>query len=442
MNRWPLNDTIAVLLLSVVMLSPLPLGSNRPLFWLISAIFVFVTVAIFLVWTAMIQKKMPIPFGKYGLLFAVVLGLQLYILMQVTGIMPNLESIAPKASLLSFIRILSYAAFFFLAIQVSQNTTRANWMLHGIFFSSVGYALFGFAEVTNFVDYPHFLGKQQYIGDATGTFINRNSYATYLGFGILSGMSLIKQRINRTGAGFCLSFFADIRLASYLVLSVLMVTTLVLTNSRMGVVAFLVAATIFIFRSTAMQNNLKIPTRVIVVATFFLAIPGVQFLYGNGLFERLGSVEKDIDVRFSLYSQVWEMVRSKPLTGQGADSFAVAFPAFHRLPVSPDLVWDKAHNTYLTNWAELGMIFGSIPLLLGMIVFVKMCKYVFFRRQDTVLPLLGVCVAVQAGLHSLVDFSLEIQANVYVFLAIMALGFSAAVRSELDDVWRARHDAD
>jgi O-antigen ligase len=69
--------------------------------------------------------------------------------------------------------------------------------------------------------------------------------------------------------------------------------------------------------------------------------------------------------RLQLYQQVFTMIKARPLTGFGFDSFPPAFEMFHKTPVTAGFVWDKAHSTYLTLWAEAGLLFGSFAPLAG-----------------------------------------------------------------------------
>ena len=113
------------------------------------------------------------------------------------------------------------------------------------------------------------------------------------------------------------------------------------------------------------------------------------------------------------------------LLGYGGGTFEVAYPLFHQLPVSPDLVWDRAHSTYLSLWAEMGVIAGSIPLLLVLWIAMEALRLYLSRRSgDWTAPAAAVAVIVVAALHSTVDFSLEMQANVFLFLAILATGIA------------------
>ncbi len=418
-DKSKINDVIGYMLLLIIALSPLPLGSNRPIFWAISGAVVFFVATIFLVTIAIRDIPLRISLRKF-LVIGVLAGVYLVYM-----------SLTPNADVLATLRTLSYVVFFFLVVQVSANRYRAKKIATIVFFIAMIYAAVGFAMHYGNLELPAEFGLSAYSGNALGTFMNRNSYATYLGFGILLGLALLINRMRGFEDG--MLALSDEKLVFAGVSLALMLVTLISTSSRMGVAAFSVAAVFFLLVLAIKRARAGLWLTVgITVAVLVLA--SVAFsLYGATLLERLGSVERDADVRFALYEQVWEMIRAKPWTGHGPDSFVVAFPAYHHLPVSPDLLWDKAHNTYLTNWAETGLIIGSIPLLLGLWVFLRLLHAVYKRQRRYIFPLLGASVLLQGAVHSTVDFSLEIQANMYMLLAIVALGYAEAVQEKHRD---------
>ena len=411
-----INDLISYMLLIIIMLSPLPLGSNRPIFWAISAAFVFFIATVFLATMALREIPLRISARKF-----IVVGV-------LVGVYLGYMALAPNANALATVRTLSYAVFFFLMVQVSANRYRAKRIATFMLLIAIIYAVVGFAMHYGNLELPTEFGLSAYAGNAHGTFTNRNSYATYLGFGILLGLALLINRMRGFSDG--MLALSDEKLVFAGVGMVLMLVTLISTNSRMGVAALGVAAVFFLLVLVMKRARAGLWTTISLTAGM-LIIAGVAFsLYGATLLERLGSVERDADVRFALYEQVWEMIRAKPWAGHGADSFEVAFPTYHHLPVSPDLLWSKAHNTYLTNWAESGLVIGSIPVLLGLWVFFRLLYVVYERPSRYIFSLLGASVILQGAIHSTVDFSLEIQANMYMLLAILALGYAEAMQAK------------
>src|SRR5690606_20634358 len=152
-----------------------------------------------------------------------------------------------------------------------------------------------------------------------------------------------------------------------------------------------------------------------LAAALFVAI-----LFGPGTLDRLGSLENDANVRGDLYAQVLSMIAARPWLGYGGGSFELAYPLFHQWPVSPDRVWDKAHSTYLSLWAELGIIAGSLPLLLLVLFGAAALRLYLARAADWAAPAIAVAVLAVAAIHSLVDFSLEIEATACLSRAILA----------------------
>lgn len=156
-----------------------------------------------------------------------------------------------------------------------------------------------------------------------------------------------------------------------------------------------------------------------------VVIGAAIYLYGQGLVERLGSQAEAADVRLDLYVQVIEMIRARPLLGYGGGAFEQAFQLFHHPPVSPDLVWDRAHNTYLALWAELGLVAGSVPILLVGTAAIRLAWNSSSAGSDWTGRVAATGVVLVAATHSLADFSLEIQANTILFVILLGIGISA-----------------
>ncbi|MCF6303983.1 MAG: O-antigen ligase family protein [Rhodobacteraceae bacterium] len=397
-NRFFDRLTAAGLAL-VLMLSPLPLASNRPVFWMIWASFLFFLAGLQLAFGSRSKPRFTHPETVNIMLafFTLYLG---FLIFQIA--LPT--SIAPRASLLALLRVLSYACFFWLILKAIDTKQKRQTFLFIAFLTVVFQCVIGILLLTNAIGLPPVFGKIYYPNSLTGSFINRNSFATYIGFGILTGLYLWQNTSTRG--------------RQYLTLGIaLLGTSLFLTNSRFGVIAFLVGLMVFQART---PTKTTLPT-LMVLASFCIAI---VFFWQFSDF-RIPDLGQDIKTRLTLFSQVIEMIKTRPLTGFGADSFAVAFPQFHMPPLDPDLVWDKAHNTYLTNWAELGLIFGSIPVIMAALSVFHLLK----PTQKNGFAALAISVIALAATHSLADFSLEIQANMFLFLAIIAIALGETLAS-------------
>lgn len=444
-RRTALNRALAVFLIAFVALAPVPLGGNTPLFWTFSATLVGVIAFVYFAALLLIGLPLRVPARSVAVPALLWLALVLYLIVQVlpagllglsheiarpdgTAFASTTLSLAPGQTLLMALRWGAYGVFFALALQISGNRNRVDSVLTALLFVIAAHAVYGLAAVSILGDPLGLFGeKTSHLGSATGTFVNRNSYATFLAIGAAIGAAQVLRALSsrafeiggkRSPKG---DKLAEVGL--YAVATLLILAALLASQSRMGFfagmcgVGFVVAGARLKLMGEKGGLLGKAGTWIIALV-LIIALVG----FGAGTLDRLGSVEGAADVRLDLYAQVLSMIGHNWFWGYGGGSFEVAYPLFHRFPVSPDLVWDKAHNTYLTLWSELGLLFGSIPLLIYAIFALRMVRNLVSQDSDWWTALIGLAVLLIVGVHSLVDFSMEMQANVFLVLLMTALG--------------------
>jgi len=438
-NNQP-NDRLAWWVVAVVGLAPLPLASNRPIFWAGTALVVALGAALYgvsLFWSGRTLRGVSWRGALFAVPFAIVVA---FLVVQVLPLAaeagaarivtaagaaiesPTL-SIVPGDTLLMLLRITGYALFFFLVLQVAANAARAEWLLKLMFAIIAGYAVLSLIMLTQLGDTLLIVDKWAYKGDATATFVNRNSFATFLAFGAVIGTVLVMGSRAPTatdserpeppgGWGRTIAIIVG--------LSFIFVA-LAATRSRMGLFAALVGS--FVVVVLAAVKFRSVAARWVLIGVGLAgAGAAVLFVVDGGVLERLVSVEGSADDRLALYAQVVQMIAARPWFGYGGGSFEAAYPLFHQPPVSTDVIVDHAHSTYLTLWVELGVVVGTIPML--MVVFAAVTALRQYQRSPShwAPPLAALGVIIAGAVHSTVDFSLEIEANVYMFLAIIAIG--------------------
>jgi O-antigen ligase len=388
---------IAGLVVAVIALAPLPLGSNRPLFWLLwAAILGLLGLAygIAALFGTAPPLRLPLP---ETLLFAAIaawLGLQLLLpgapltLADGASVTAPHLTLDPGSTLLSILVLATYAVLFLLASQAASDPALARRMLVAIFAITVAYAIYGLVTIN--------ADKPFYRGYATATFVNRNSFATFLAAGAAIGAALLAARPRWP------------QLALIAIGLAFLLAALFATGSRAGLVAGLVGIAVALLFTARASLRLTL-----------LALIGVlAILFGAGLADRL--LLAGAEGRPALYAQVWHAILARPFTGYGGGSFAAVFPAFQHAPLDGGFVWDHAHSSYLTAWFELGLVAGSLPLLL--LALLARCAWAALAdpaRRTTAVAALAV--ATVFALHALVDFSAEIMADAMLLLAVLAL---------------------
>ena len=170
MGRMAVNTLLFRLLLAVVLLAPLPLGSNRPWSWSLLAVAVGLLLAVWSVRAATGRAAVPVPAAfllPVGLPYALVLG---WAALQTASIMPpplwhpmwaeaapvlgaaggpgngtisGMISADPARTWAAVLRLACYAGIFGLAVQVGRDRGRAREAVVALCIGGTVYATYG-----------------------------------------------------------------------------------------------------------------------------------------------------------------------------------------------------------------------------------------------------------------------------------------------------------
>lgn len=432
------HDYLGWALVATVLLAPLPWGGIRAFFYMLYAVVVAVTGLSYAMglYRGHVRPRLPLSaFAVPALLFGLVIVWLLVTLLPLgllaapewTMLPPVAEvvgriSIGPGATFDMLVRYLTYGLFFILALQVAVQQRRARMLFRVVYWGIAVHALLALALLTCFGDVLLLLPKEAYLGDATGAFVNRNSFATFLAFGAIMGATLIfgddeddvsRSRLSRVliQLGFNVAPLALIGLA------------LAFSHSRMGMFVAALGVGIIALLAVLKSTGLR---RVVAGLLIVIGLAAGLLLANTGgvLFERMATVDRDADIRLAVYQQTLELIATRPLTGYGGGTYEDAFRAIKSDPISPDVTFDAAHNLYLELAAELGIPAAVAVVLSVLLLTGTTALATLGRRQNWQLPATAVAVVLAGGVHSLVDFSLQIPAIVLMMLMILALGFA------------------
>lgn len=446
--RKSLNRATMGALIALLALVPLPFGAVHAFSWGFFALYTGAALTLYMLRMSTLDIGLSAPLANMRVsiaLFALYCG---YLVLQMaplgwinTGLTSfvangmSIESatisVATNQTALMLMRHLTYGALFLLVIQVTQNPARREVFLNAILTIIAIYCLQALVSLQT-GDTVLGVTKRAYIGSATGPFVNRNSFATFLAMGAMialvqAGRNLIHQTERHPHDGLVPGAISNSVLygVAYLVL----VGVVFATNSRMGAFCTLAGSAVVI--AIIIGRVVRSLTAVIVLlAAIFGSFILALVLFGEQLFNRLVEVESSTIVRSDLYEQVMQLIAMRPWLGFGGGAFEQAFQIVHQFPVSPDLRWDRAHNSFLSLWSEMGLIAGSLPVLVFVWIGIRLMRALRQEGPEWPIQAVGLAVLVVAGLHSLVDFSLEIQANAVFFVALIAMALGTTFRNE------------
>ncbi len=437
---------IFVLLLTLVVLVPLPLGSVSALSGWIIAVYVGLlllahAVSLLRPGAAIGQSVEP----NWPWLAAFVATIA-WAVLQASPAMPHqwhnplwqaaswaLErplagtiSLDPYDTISGVVSLLAYAGIFWLAQQLCRERKRAETVFLALSFAGFAYAIYGLLEQLSGGQTVLWFHKTFYRTSLTSTFINRNNYAAYAGIGLIcvSGMLLkhIAAVLAAPASARARAIALIEALAGWRALLLpgwmLLVTALLLTESRGGVLSsfaglFALIVAVAASRTLRRRHALTIGALVLLGGCIFVVFSGEEVT------ERLADTDLENEGRPIVYALTEQQIAALPWLGTGYGTFEQAFRLFQTENVRGR--WDKAHNTYLENALELGVPAAMLLTFSGATLFFQCVVGLRRRRRDAIYPAIGVGTTVLLACHSLVDFSLQIPAITATYALIMGV---------------------
>jgi O-antigen ligase len=345
-------------------------------------------------------------------------------------------SYAPLTSLAWWIFMLGLFLFFLVfhkSVVSSKDLKILIWILLGVAFLESVYGLVQALVPSMGVLWVDYI--KSYLGDARGTYINRNHFAGFmemmlpLGLGYTLAMGSwhkkisLKALISSDRPNF--QFFLSIGL-------IVMVLALLLSKSRAGifggVLGFLTFALLMRSSSGELPRSFWVIISVIIgMVSFYSLKIGI-----DPVLERFLRIGKDTS-RLDIWRDSLVMIKDHPL-GIGLAAFKQVFPIYNASNFS-DVRFTYLHNDYLQLLVEAGWI-GFLALVGGFYIF--LVKTVFKIQQmrlrsDPLRFFLSVGALsglVSIAFHSFFDFNLHMPANCVYFVMLIGIVYNCAWRED------------
>jgi putative inorganic carbon (hco3(-)) transporter len=339
----------------------------------------------------------------------------------------SIEPLATVDALLRFVAYLLIALAAAVALDTPARLRRAAWILA---LSGAFQALYGATEYLSGHQHIFWYAKRFYTDEASGTFINRNHFATYLAATLPFALALAlrprqaehpaeswRERglrlLEPGGAG---RVTAGLAAASIWI-------GVVLSYSRAGL-AVALAATVT-FAVLAARGRIRTVGRL---AAVLVLLPTIVLLFQEvrAPGERFVADEEDLRT-FGGRIEVWRaglgMAADHPVLGTGLGTFEAAFAPLR--PPGVELRWTHVHS----DWLEAAIEGGLLTLAAMIAIFLLVGHHVLRGAGSPLTAALAASV-VALALHATVDFPLRIPALAVVAAVVLGTALRVEVRSE------------
>jgi len=439
-------------LLFMLFWAPLPIGSNRPLFWAVNAFLASAILALFLLgkaWRRPSRQDSPLTAWLVGGLLTIVS----WMLLQASWV--PFDSLAhpirsdlgsdlpgsygaisanPAASMTMVAQFAPPAMLAIVAAYLCASRTHAAVLLKMIILSTTALAAYGLSAQYLGFGQSILTDTDAYPGSLTSTFVGRNSAATYLAIGLVSACAMLGESVNpAVGSGSrsasSLEPFLAVFSGSgiYLVAIAVILSALLNTGSRAGVAAGLAGALcVAIISVRPLTPGRWVRLAVLMFSVAMLAV--VAMASSTFLFERFATADVAEEARFNVYRDTIRLIAERPFLGHGAGTFSDVYPLFQSASVPAFSVWNRAHNTYLQLAAELGLPMTAALYAVAAVALYQTARGLAHRDEPAPLSVAAVGAFIVVGLHSLADFSLQIQAVGILFAVIAGAGYGESCR--------------
>ena len=333
------------------------------------------------------------------------------------------------------LRLVLYALLFLVVLNNLHKSDCTQLVLYVMLMGGTGIAIYGLVQViAGSESVWHFTRPSQYTGRGSGTFINPNHFAGFLGMLLpLCLASVLTGRISQP-------------MRILLGYSALMLLGGVAVSMSRG--AWISTALMLLSLVVILGLRKQFRLKGIILTCVVLGIISLFFVKSDFAQSRISRVstpgtQEHVGSRTQLWSAAANVWKEEKLLGVGPAHFDHRFPE-HR-PTNLQSRPVRVHNDYLNllvDWGLIGLLLAGVWL--GTLTFVIIRSWKYSQRTSSDLSaktsnraafVLGSTLGLGAlGLHSFVDFNLHIPSNAMLATTLAAL-LTAFIRFATERYW-------
>lgn len=308
----------------------------------------------------------------------------------------------------------SYGIVLFIAAEcVREENDRRIFALALIGFGAL-YAFFALAQSLTSEGKFFWVYTPRFHGSIYGSYVNHDHYAGLLEMLVPFPLVVSMGHLQRGGKRALIAFFA-----------VLMASTIFLSGSRGGMIAFVIEIVAFAALTLIQRRNSSVALALIAVCVLILSF--LVFVGKGQVLGRLGDLGPGM--RLDMTKDCLKIFSHRPVWGWGLGTFPTVYPAYRSFYTN--LFVNEAHNDYAQLLVETGLL--GFGLMLWFLVSLYQHGLPTLRRWElrwdgavSLAALLG-CTGIL--FHSFVDFNLQIPANAALFYVLCGLAASPLTKS-------------
>jgi O-antigen ligase len=242
-----------------------------------------------------------------------------------------------------------------------------------------------------------------------GSYVNHNHFAGLMEMltpiPLVISMGHILHGGKRALAGFCAG---------------LMATTIFLSGSRGGMIAFICQSIVFGAIAFGKRRSPRLAVGSMALCVFILAL--LFFLDRGQALVHLGELNPDI--RLDISKDSLKLFSHRPVMGWGLGTFPTIYPRYRSFYTN--LFINEAHNDYAQLLVETGMLGFALMVwfLVGLYRRGLPTSRSWEFRWDWAVSLSALLGCTGILVHSFVDFNLQIPGNAAFFYALCGLAAS------------------
>lgn len=305
--------------------------------------------------------------------------------------------------------------------------------------AAIVYAVF---SIVSFLAEPHTLlwrEKIAYLTSLTGTFVNRNTAATYFGTAAIILLLPMLERLRRrlpdrdTGMAAAVALITERPSFQGIVTGVgflICFGAMAMTDSRAGFL--LGAAACGLVAVVYLARGVRLGRLATVLLVAFVLLLGVAMLelWGGSVALRVDRTSLNDELRMEVYRISLGIAAQFPVFGTGLGTFETVFPAYRSAALGSYGVWDRAHDTLIEIAVEMGLIVAGLVAIAWLLALGWLAVASFRRRRRRAYPLAALGAGLLAATHSLVDFSLQIPGYAVVLAAVAGAGLAQSLPAD------------